>query len=165
MFDFSIYSKDSNFFDETNEKVIGEMKDEFGGVILIEFVGLKSKMHSVKKIDGKECNTEKGISIAIEFDKFKHVLFNEKIIRHKVKRMQSKKHKLGTYEIEKISLSCFDDKRYVFDDEICMLACFHKDSVTSCKEIEKDCDDWKRLWWLKKIVMIEKDCDDWKGLW
>ena len=76
MFDFSNYSKDSKFFDDTNEKVIGEMKDEFGGVILIEFVGLKSKMHSMNKIDGKECNTEKGISIAIEFDKFKHVLFN-----------------------------------------------------------------------------------------
>ena len=76
LFDFSNYSKDSKFFDDTNEKVIGEMKDEFGGVILIEFVGLKSKMHSMNKIDGKECNTEKGISIAIEFDKFKHVLFN-----------------------------------------------------------------------------------------
>ena len=31
--------------------------------------------------------------------------------------------------------------------------------------IEKDCDYWKRLWWLKRIVMIEKDCDNWKGLW
>ena len=30
-----------------------------------------------------------------------------------MKRIQSKKHKLGTYEINKISLSCFDDKRYV----------------------------------------------------
>ena len=30
-----------------------------------------------------------------------------------MKRIQSKKHKLGTYEIDKISLSCFDDKRYV----------------------------------------------------
>ena len=53
------------------------------------------------------------MSIATEFDKFKDVLFNEKIIRHKMKRIQSKKHKLGTYEINKISLSCFDDKRYV----------------------------------------------------
>ena len=44
LFDFSNYSKDSNFFDETNKKVIGKMKDEFGGVIIIEFVGLKSKM-------------------------------------------------------------------------------------------------------------------------
>ena len=35
---------------------------------------------------------------------------------------------------------CFDDKRYVVDDGIYTLAYFHKDSVTSCKEIEKDCD-------------------------
>ena len=47
-----------------------------------------------------------------------------------MKRIQSKKHKLGTYEIGKISLSCFDDKRYVLDDRICMLAYFHKVSVT-----------------------------------
>ena len=97
LFDFSNYSKDSKIFDETNKKVIGKMKDEFGGVIVIEFVGLKSKMHSMKKIDGKECNTAKGVSIATEFDKFKDVLFNEKIIRHRMKRIQSKKHKLGTY--------------------------------------------------------------------
>ena len=37
LFDFSNYSKDWKFFDETNEKVIGKMKDEFGEVILIEF--------------------------------------------------------------------------------------------------------------------------------
>ena len=116
------------------------MKDEFGGVIVTEFVGLKSKMYSIKKIDGKEHNTAKGVSIATEFDKFKDVLFNEKIIRHKMKRIQSKKHKSGTHEIDKISLSCFDDKRYDLDDGIRTLASFHKDSVTSCEEIEKDCD-------------------------
>ena len=35
-------------FDETNKKVIGKMKDEFGGVVVDEFVGLKSKMYSMK---------------------------------------------------------------------------------------------------------------------
>ena len=68
------FPKDSKFFDETNKKVIGKMKDEFGGVIVDEFVGLKSKMYSIKKIDGKEA---KGVSIATEFNKFKDVLFNE----------------------------------------------------------------------------------------
>ena len=34
---------------------------------------------------------------------------------------------MGTYEIDKISLSCFDDKRYVLDDGIHTLAHFHKD--------------------------------------
>ena len=57
-----------------------------------------------------------------------------------MKRIQSKKHKLGTHEIDKISLSCFDNKRYVLDDRICTLVYFHKNSVTSCKNIKKDCD-------------------------
>ena len=56
------------------------MKDEFSGVIVDEFVGLKSKMYSMKKIDGKECNTAKGVSIATEFNKFKDVLFNENLL-------------------------------------------------------------------------------------
>ena len=53
-------------------------------------------------------------------------------------RILAKKHKLGTYEIDKISLSCFDDKRYILDNGIYTLAYFHKDSVTSCKKIKKD---------------------------
>ena len=51
------------------------------------------------KIDGKEYNATKGVSVATEFKKFKYVLFNEKNISRKMKRIQSKKHKLGTYEI------------------------------------------------------------------
>ena len=140
LFDFSNYSKDSKFFGETNKNVIGKMKDEFGEVIVTEFAGLKSTMYSMKKTDGKECNIAKGVSMATEFDKLKDVLFIEEITRHKMIRIQSKKHKLGTYEIDKISLSCFGDKRYVLDDGICTLAYFHKDSVTSCKEIKKECD-------------------------
>ena len=49
MSDFSNYPKDSKFFDETNKKVNGKMKDEFGGVMVDDFVGLKSKMCSIKK--------------------------------------------------------------------------------------------------------------------
>ena len=48
-----------------------------------------------------------------------------------MKRIQSKKHKLGTYKIDKLSLSCFDNKRYVLDDGIYALSYFHKNSVTS----------------------------------
>ena len=102
-------------------------------------------MYSIKKFDETESNTAKGVSIATEFDKLKDVLFNEKIIRQKMKRIQNKKHKLGSYEIDEISLSCFDNKRYMLDDGICKLAYFHKNRVTSCKEIEKDCDNWRRL--------------------
>ena len=92
------------------------MKDEYGGNIIDEFIGLKSKMLN-KKIDGNESSTAKGVNIATEFNEFKDVLFNKKII----------KHKIGTYEIHKISLSCFDDKRQVLDG-IHTLAYCHKDS-------------------------------------
>ena len=131
------------------------MKDEFSGVILDEFVGLKSKMYSTKKIGDKESIAAKGVNIATELNEFKDVLFNKKIIRHKMRRIQAKKHKIGTYEIDKISLSCFDNKRYLFDDEIHMLAYFHKDGVTSCKKIKKGCD---------KKEEIKKDCDKKEGI-
>ena len=58
-----------------------------------------------------------------------------------MKRIQNKNHKFGAYEIDKISLSCFDNKIYVLGGGIYKLAYFHKNSVTSCKEIEKDCDN------------------------
>ena len=45
-----------------------------------------------------------------------------------MKRIQAKKHKIETYKINKISLSCFDDKGYVLDDGVHTLAYFHKDS-------------------------------------
>ena len=87
-----------------------------------------SKMYSIKKINGSESSTTKGVNVATDFNEFKDVLFNKKVIRHKTKRIQAKKHKIGTYEIDKISLSCFDDKRYVLDDDVNTLAYFHKDS-------------------------------------
>ena len=76
LFDFSNYPKDSKLFNETNRKDIGKIKYEFGGVIKDEFIGLKSKMHFMRKIDSKECNTAKGVNIAREFNEFKDVLFN-----------------------------------------------------------------------------------------
>ena len=68
----------------------------------------------------------KGVNIATEFNGFKDTLFNKKIIRHKMRRIQGKKHKMGTYEINKISLSVFDDKRFVLNNGIHVLAYFHK---------------------------------------
>ena len=128
LFDFSNYSKDSIFYDDTNKKVTGKMKDEYSGNIIDEFIGLKSKMYPIRKINGSEASTAKGVNIAAEFNEFKDVLFNKKIIRHKMKRIQTKKHKIGTCDINKISLSCFDDKRYVLDDGTHTLAYFHKDN-------------------------------------
>ena len=102
------------------------MKDESEGKIIDDFVVLKSKLYSMKNIDGKEFNTAKGVNIAIEFNEFKDTLFNKKIIRHKMRRIQGKKHKMGTHKMNKMSLSVFDDKRFVLDDGIHTLAYFDK---------------------------------------
>ena len=59
-------------------------------------------MHSMKNIDGKESNTAKGVNIATEFNEFKDTLFDKKVLRHKIRRIQGKKHKMETYEINKI---------------------------------------------------------------
>ena len=95
LFDLSNYPKDSKSFDPVNEKVIGKMKDVSDGGKNDDFVGLKSKMYSRKNIDTKESNTAKGVKIATDFNEFKDTLFNKKVVRHKMKRIQSKKHKTG----------------------------------------------------------------------
>ena len=44
-----------------NKKVIGLMKDELGGKIMTEFVALRPKLYSYKKLDGLEDKKCKGI--------------------------------------------------------------------------------------------------------
>ena len=60
LFDFSEYRVDLKFYDSTNKKALGKMKDEFKGQIITEFTGLKSKMYSLTRIDNKEVSKAKG---------------------------------------------------------------------------------------------------------
>ena len=83
-------------------------------------------MYSTKNIDGKKSNLAIGVNIATEFNEFKDTLFNKKILRHKTRRIQGTNHKMGTYQINKLSLSCFDDKRFVLNNGIYTLAYFIK---------------------------------------
>ena len=78
LFDLSNYPKDSRFFDSANKKDNGKIKDMSEGKMRDEFVGLESKMYSMKNIDGKESNTTKGVNIATRFNEFKDTLFNKK---------------------------------------------------------------------------------------
>ena len=127
LFDFSGYPIDSKYYESTNKKVLGKMKDEFNGVKIIEFFGLKSKMCSLISVDDREANKAKGINKKLRHEEYVDVLFNKKVVRHSMKRIQSKLHETGTYDVFKISLSCFDDKRYGLDDGKSALAYFHKD--------------------------------------
>ena len=108
------------------------MKDELNGVKIVEFVGLKSKMYLLISKNDKEANKAKGVNKKLRHEEYLSVSFDKKAVRHNMKRIQSNLHRTGTYDINKISLSCFDNKRYVLSDGINTLAYFHKD-IDYCK--------------------------------
>ena len=87
-------------------------------------------MYSLHTVDNEEIKNVKGVNKNVVKNKrhkeFVDVLFNKKLIRHKMKRIQSKLHIFGTYVCQ-ISLSCFDVKKYILGDSINSLAYFHKD--------------------------------------
>ena len=126
LFDFSGYDKNSVYYCDTNKKVLRKMKDEFNGVKIKEFVGMKSKMYSLLGCDDKEVNKAKVVNLILKHNEYVNILKSKKIIRHKIKKILSEKHKVGTYLLNKISLSCQDDKRFILDDGINTLAYGHK---------------------------------------
>ena len=96
---------------------------------LMRFVELKSKMYSLIACNDMEINKEKGVNLVLRHREYVDVLFGSGVIRHKMKRIQSNLHRVGTYEINKISLSCCDDKRFVLDGGINTFAYGHKNIV------------------------------------
>ena len=110
------FSSNEDLFD-SNKLVIGKMKDETGGVAIEEFGGLKPKMYLFLVGDNSEHkktkDVNKNVVATISHNEYKDHLLNNKRIRHSENRNRSKDHRIGTYEINKISLPCFDDKIYI----------------------------------------------------
>ena len=84
-------------------------------------VPFKSKMYSYVKDKEKGGRTAKGIKKNviknnIKHEDYKNTLINNEQMHHKMKTIRSQRHQLGSYEINKVSLSCFDDKRYIHDN-------------------------------------------------
>ena len=79
LFDFSGYSKDSVYYDDSNKNVLGKMKDELGAVKIDEFNGLKSKMYSLISCNDKEVNKAKGVNLKLRHREYVDVLFNKKL--------------------------------------------------------------------------------------
>ena len=129
-FDNSDYNKESPFYNDSNKKVIGKFKDESAGIPITEFVGLRSKMYSYVKDNERTARTAKGIKKQviikdIKHEDYKEVLFNNKQMHHTIKTIRSNNHQLGSFELNKISLSCFDDKRFIHQNGITSYAYGH----------------------------------------
>ena len=130
MFDNSDYPESSPYYCNVNKKIIGKFKDEACSIPITEFIGLKSKMYSYVKDNETGGRTAKGIKKNviknnIKHEDYKSTLINNEQMHRKMKTIRSQRHQLGSYEINKVSLSCFDDKRYIHDNETSIYAYGH----------------------------------------
>ena len=124
-FDTSNFEKNhpSNIPTGLNKKVIGMMKDEAGGKIIEEFVGLRAKLYSVKMHEGKEEKKCKGIKKSvikktITHQDYKDCLISGKKQMRSMNIIRSHKHEIFTETVNKIALSANDDKRIIREDGI-----------------------------------------------
>ena len=140
LFDFSNFHPSNECFSQMNpediqhimsknKKVLGKFKDELGGEKLEEFVGLRAKMYSFRSGD-TEVKKLKGILESVvkndlTFNHYKECLYNQTETVSKMKLFQSKNHVINTIVTSKVSLSSYDDKRYILDDRISSYAHGH----------------------------------------
>ena len=106
-----------------NKKVIGLFKNELGGKIMIEFVGLRAKTYAYLMDDDSEHKKAKRtkkcvIKRRLMFKNYKDCLFNNKIILKSQQRFKSDHHNVYTEQINKITLSSNGDKRLQTFDKI-----------------------------------------------
>ena len=110
-----------------NKKVLGMFKDEAGGKIIDEFVGLRAKLYSYKMLEGKESKKCKGVKKSVVKESITHedcknCLFTGKEQLRKMNVIRSHKHDIYTEEVNKIALSPDDDKRHILEGQTDTLA-------------------------------------------
>ena len=110
-----------------NKKVLGMFKDEAGGKIIDEFVGLRAKLYSYKTLEGEESKKCKGVKKlvvknSITHDDYKNCLFTGTEQLRKMNVIRSHKHDIYTEEVNKVALSSIDDKRHILEGQTTTLA-------------------------------------------
>ena len=130
-FDTSGYNPDRPLTVGLNKKVIGLMKDELGGAIMTEFVALRPKLYSYRKLDGAEGKKCKGIKKCVvkktlTLDDYRACLFNPDANYRSQLMFRSTKHEVHTIEVNKVALNRDDDKRISKEGGISTLVRGHK---------------------------------------
>jgi len=129
LFDFSNYVKKHLLYDNTNAKKPGLFKDETGGVPIKQFVGLRSKMYSLKYGDAEQ-KRAKGVVKYVVQKELRHQQYVNCILQStnvmcQMNVIRSRKHNLQMLVTNKLGLCAFDDKRYVLDSSTQTLAFGH----------------------------------------
>lgn len=129
-FDTSDYAPDNPYgLPLVNKKVLGLMKDENKGKIMRRFGGLRSKLYSTQLNIGDERKKAKGIKRNVveklRFFDYKNCLDKRDVVYKSMYLFKSIKHTIFTKCVNKIALSCNDDKRYICENNINTLAWGH----------------------------------------
>ena len=110
------------------------MKDETAGDEIIEFVGLRSKLYAFrtqekeeeKKYKEKKCKGIRECVVKkITFDEYKQCLFSSQKQNRSMNLIRSHHHEIFSETVDKVALSCEDDKRIILDDNVHTLAIGH----------------------------------------
>ena len=133
--------KIEKFKDSENKKVVGKFKDETQGIPICEFIGLRSKMYSIKLDDDSEKKTAKGkvrnvIKNHLKHAQYKHILDTGERMTSSMKMIRSFDHEIYTFNVTNISLSAYDDKRFIHDDGISSYAYGHYATPSCAKSDE-----------------------------
>lgn len=124
-YDTSDYLEDNIYqMPRVNKKVLGLFKDELKGELITEFVGLRSKMYSVRTAHEDKMKKAKGVKEYvvkkhIKFKDYKDCLENHSIIIKDQNSFRTKLHRMYTIQQTKIALSPDDDKRYIMRCDEC----------------------------------------------
>lgn len=122
LFDLGNYDKNHPMFDPTNDKVMGKFKDETGGIMITEFVGLRAKLYSYQVEKEKSSHNKcKGIKTCVAkndltIDDYKHALDSRDNKYITQNNIRSYGHQLYTETTKKVALSCRDDKVFICRD-------------------------------------------------
>ena len=130
-FDFSTLPPEHELYSEVNRLVPGKFKSEVGGREVAHLIALRSKMYSMVIIGGTRKSAAAGVAreVAERIQHEEYISAKRSITRSRADQvhMRSKKHDIYIININKTTLSAYDDKRYLLDDGTCTLAYGHHD--------------------------------------
>ena len=107
--------------------MLGMFKDEAGGEVIDEFVGLRAKLYSFEGEESKKCKGVKNsvVKKSIVHEDYKKCLFTGKEQLRSMNIIRSLRHEVYTEEVNKRALCPGDDKRHILEDSVHTLALGH----------------------------------------
>lgn len=128
-FDFSNLPSDHRCYNNSKKMISGLMKDELKGELLYEVVALRSKMYSMitmKQISIKRAKgvLRKIISNQIQHTDYLNSLFQTEKYYHSGFTIFHKNHNLFTANVNKVSLSPYNDKLFISKTENNEFQCY-----------------------------------------